>query len=344
MSLRRLHHSGLLERQLSPETVINRSGFEIPLQGKLPPLRRGYYFVENQPIAGDAPKDFIRVYTYGMARRRSPQKWTAYIAKVGHKWYPNESVTEHLLTRVGQLLGLTMAESSLMSAHGQIRFLSRYFLNRNQILVHGAQIFSGYLEDKEFVEEVERMGATSDLFTFQFIEEAIAARFPNKADSILEAYTRMLAFDAIVGNNDRHHYNWGVVVHANADHEPYFSPIYDTARAFFWNHPDSELHAVEQRAGSEPTAGFVEKYVRNSRPKTGWNGETNPDHFTLIRRIHDAHPNLRAGLVSLCRPRILHQVKALLNSEFRPLMSVVRREMIMTCLKRRLALLSETLT
>ena len=173
------YRSGLLEQQLSHEQVINRSGFEISSQGALPPLRKGYYYtVVGQTIAGDAPKDFIRAYTYGKAKRANPRKWPAYIAKVGHKWYPNESITEHLLTRIGQVLGLQMAESSLVSAHGQVRFLSRYFLGRNQNLVHGAEIFAGYLEDKDFVEEVERVGATQDLFTFQFVKEAIQAQFP----------------------------------------------------------------------------------------------------------------------------------------------------------------------
>ncbi len=84
-----------------------------------------------------------------------------------------KSGTEHLLTRIGQLLDLKMAETSLVSAHGQIRFLSRYFLRRNQRLEHGTQIFADYLKDDQFVEEVEEEGATQDMFTFQFIEEAI---------------------------------------------------------------------------------------------------------------------------------------------------------------------------
>ena len=325
-----------MEQQLSQEQVINWSGFEISSQGVLPPLRKGYYTVVDQTIAGEAPKNFIRVYTYGKAKRSNPRKWPAYIAKVGHKWYPNESVTEHLLSRVGQLLGLKMAASLLVSAHGQVRFLSRYFLGPNQSLVHGAEIFAGYLEDKDFVEEVERAGATRNLFTFQFIEEAIKAQFPGQASSILGAYTRMLAFDAIVGNNDRHHYNWGVVVHAHACHEPFFAPIYDSARALFWNDSESKLQAVKQNPDPQRLHAFFERYVKNSKPKTGWNGEDDPDHFSLIQKIHHSYPDLRAELSGLYRPQFLRQVKEMLDSEFQPLMSPLRREMILECMERRL--------
>ena len=45
-----------------------RSGWEIRAHAA-PPLRRKDYDVANRPMDGDAPKDFIRVYAYGEARR-----------------------------------------------------------------------------------------------------------------------------------------------------------------------------------------------------------------------------------------------------------------------------------
>ncbi len=343
MPIRPLYRSGLLKQRLSRETVINRAGFEINPHSALPPLRKGYYYVVDQAIAGDAPKNFIRAYTYGMGKRSNPRKWPAYIAKVGHKWYPNESITEHLLTRIGQLLGLQMAESFLVSAHGQVRFLSRYFLGRNQKLVHGAEIFGGYLEDEAFVEEVERVGATRDLFTFQSVAAAIRDRFPDRASSILKEYTRMLVFDAIVGNNDRHHYNWGVIVHEQRGHAPRFSPIYDSARALFWNDSESKLQALQRDPDPNRVPAFLKRYIKNSRPKTGWDKKKNLNHFDLIQEIHRAYPALRPALVALCRPQLLQRVRETLDSEFRPLMSTLRREMILACLKQRLQELRQRL-
>ncbi len=336
--------SGLLKQHLSHEQVINWSGFEIRNQGVLPPLRKGYYYtVAGQAIAGDAPKSFIRAYTYGTANRSNPRKWPEYIAKVGHKWYPNESITEHLLTRIGQLLDLQMAESYLVSAHGQIRFLSRYFLERNQNLVHGAEIFADYLKDEQFVEEVEQEGATQDMFTFQFIKDAIQEQFPDQARPILMGYTRMLAFDAIVGNNDRHHYNWGVVVHGHRRHEPYFSPIYDSARALFWNNEESKLEDIKKDLDSQRLPAFIARYVKNSRPKTGWDGVNRPDHFALIQKIYQNYPDLRSVMSGLCHEQLLQHIRETLNGEFGPLMSALRREIILLCLKRRLYLFKKAI-
>ena len=336
--------SGLLKQLLPREQIINWSGFEIRNQGVLPPLRKGYYYtVAGQPIAGDAPKDFIRAYTYGTANRSDPRKWPGYIAKVGHKWYPNESITEHLLTRIGQLLDLKMAESYLVSAHGQIRFLSRYFLERNQNLVHGAEIFADYLKDDQFVEEVEQEGATQDMFTFQFIKDAIQEQFPDQARSILEGYTRMLAFDAIVGNNDRHHYNWGVVVHGHRRHKPYFSPIYNSARALFWNNEESKLEEIKKYPNPQRLPAFIARYVKNSRPKTGWDGVNRPDHFTLIQKIYQNYPDLRSVMSDLCHQQLLQRIRETLNGEFGPLMSALRREIILHCLKHRLYLFKKAI-
>lgn len=197
---------------LRPAIIENYSGYKFDWRGKIAPLRKGYHILEQEKsVGGDAPKDFIRVYEYGHGFKRSPKSWPAYISKVGHKWYPVESITEFLLNRIGETLGLNMASSCLMAAGEQIRFLSRYFLSSNEQLVHGAQIFAGYMADDEIVEEIERMGMSRDFFTFHFVEASLRHQFPDHAEKLLEGFTKLLLFDAITGNNDRHFYNWGVI-------------------------------------------------------------------------------------------------------------------------------------
>ena len=134
----------------------NFSGFN-PRSGKAIPVlkKHQYHIVEDFSISGDAPKDLLRLYEYGEARKANVGKWPLYIAKVGHKWYPNESITEYLLNRLGECLGFTMAGSKLAVVGKQIQFLTKYFLKGDQQLIHGAEIYADYLSDKEFVEEVE---------------------------------------------------------------------------------------------------------------------------------------------------------------------------------------------
>src|SRR5690349_8608814 len=95
------------------------------------PLPRGRHTIADAAtmlwIPGDAPKNFIRIREYDQGIRRPTHpisRWVGYIAKVGSKWYPIESITEHLLTRIGEVLGVRVAQSQLRMVGGQVRFLS----------------------------------------------------------------------------------------------------------------------------------------------------------------------------------------------------------------------------
>ncbi|MBL9118169.1 MAG: HipA domain-containing protein [Verrucomicrobiaceae bacterium] len=324
-----------------PYPIINRSGLHVPHSYGLPSLKKGKFHLLEAAVAGDAPKDFLRIYQYGHGRRSRPCSWLAWIAKVGHKYYPNESITEHLLTRVGQSLGLKVADSQLMWFRGQLRFLSRYFLRpKCESLVHGAEIFAGYLEDRAFVEEVELKDEARNLFTFQFVEQALENRFPDHWENLLREFTRLLAFDAIVGNNDRHFYNWGVIVDVTGKRPPAFSPIFDTARALYWNTTESRLAEIARDKNRRKS--HQSKYVERCYPKTGWDGVTSPNHFGLIRAICEGRPALREVLQEIPVAPLTNQLRVLLTSEFRKLISPLRADFMLECLDRRAMLFQES--
>lgn len=325
-----------------PYPIINQSGNPVIRPSGLPMLRDGRFRVLAAAVAGDAPKDFVRIYEYGKGYRSRPGSWPAWIAKVGHKYYPNESITEHLLTRIGQTLGLRVADSRLMWFGSQLRFLSRYFLRpKRESLVHGAEIFAGFLADRDFVEEVERNNEARNLFTFQFVEQALRDRFPGHADELLVDFTRLLAFDAIVGNNDRHFYNWGVIVDVDGRRPPRFSPIFDTARALYWNTREDRLQEVAR--DPKRRAANQERYVQRCFPKTGWDQRASPNHFELIAAICGDHLRLRTALQDLPLESLRSRVSEVLEGEFRRLISPLRADFILSCLDRRAILFSRAI-
>jgi hypothetical protein len=316
---------------LRPAKIENYSGYYFNWHGKLPPLRKNnYIIIEDKSVGGDAPKDFIIVYEYGSGLRSRPNTWPAYIAKVGHKWYPMESITEYLLNRIGEVLGLEMAFSRLMVAGEQIRFLSRYFLTDHEQLVHGAQVFSGYLEDEEMVEQIEREQMSRDLFTFQFVEASFRHQFPEYASSLLNSFVKLLVFDAIIGNNDRHFYNWGIITDITGKIPPRFSPIYDTARGLFWNVAEHQIN--ERLKKPKEMNDFLKKYLNRSLPKTGWEEVKNINHFNLIELLFKKDQRYCDVCSELLNFEKLNAVIDLLNKEFSTLMSIERRQIIEQCL------------
>lgn len=152
--------------RIAQAPVLNDSGFRLRGLAGIAAVKPDRCVVEDVTITGEAPKDFLRIYLHGEARRSNRKAWPRFIAKVGHKWYPMESITEQLLTRLGQTLGFVMADSRLFWVRGQLRFCSRYFLGPGESLVHGAEIFWGYLNDRDFVERIEAEKQARNLFTF----------------------------------------------------------------------------------------------------------------------------------------------------------------------------------
>lgn len=322
-----------MKTQLQRAPIFNYSGWEVKSHPTIEDLRQGYFQKVTKAIAGEAPKDFIRVYEYGDGRRANPRNWPGYIAKVGIKWYPNESITEHLLTRLGQVMGAPVTPSRLMWVHGQLRFLSRYFLRREESLVHGAEIFAEHLGDREFVEEVEDAKLSRNVFTFQVVDESIRNVFPDQADEIMVQFVRLLQYDAIVGNNDRHFYNWGVITDLKGRRPPRFSPIYDTARALFWNTSEENLERTEKQKN---LGQFMTKYVDQSLPKTGWDGLDAPNHFDLIEAIYRSYPQYQPILEEIDSDRLMPQFETLLDEEFSGLLSSRRTKFVLGCLKERI--------
>lgn len=318
------------------------------IHGSVRPLRTGYYRVLKDDLGGDAPKDFIGVYEYGEAPLKTPNLWAKHIAKVGHKWYPLESVSEHLLNRIGEVLGLNMAHSQLRVAHGQLRFLSRYFLKEGENMIHGAQIYSTYLQenDHHFVQEIEDENWARKLLTFQFTNEAIKSMFPSQHEEIMNQLVKLLVYDAITGNNDRHFYNWAIITHITGKNPPKFSPIYDSARGLFWNKDERTIKRKFYETKDDKTDinySYLDFYMKKSRPKIGWEGwsdETDINHFQLIANINKHYPQYQNICKELIKKVYLQSIHTLIDQEFITFYTSQRLYLIKECLKKRFEILN----
>ncbi len=329
-----LGQKGYFWAVLKEERIENYSGVN-PCFGNILPLKKGYWKDLGLFPAGDAPKSFIALYEYEKnsgVRRANYKTWPKYIAKVGHKWYPLESINEYLFNQIGEALGLKMAASKLMMAGNQLRFLSRYFLKTDESLEHGAQIFAGYVADLQMVESIEEQGLARKFFTFDFAEKAIRHMFPQESEQILKGFVKMLVFDALTGNNDRHFYNWGVITHIGRKKTPIFAPVYDSARGLFWNDAESKL--LKWWEQPKPIDDKIRKYAEQSKPKIGWEGLDDLNHFDLISKIFLRNPSYTAVCIELVNSS--NQIKTIkLVDGFSELYSPYRLELIKRCLQYR---------
>jgi hypothetical protein len=324
-----------LTEEIRHEEIVYFADDRRPWERLIPTIKRSTYRVQSTSdlsIHGDAPKCFLLVKGYqpGISMRRT-RNWSRYISKVGSKWYPVESITEQLITRVGQHLGFDVADSLLRMVGRQVRFLSRYFLDdENESLAHGIELFRDNF-GHDFVEDVAARKVERSFYTFSVVIKSIERTFPEAADAIVSGFVQMLLFDAIVGNNDRHPANWGVITSTRMTTLPRFSPIFDTARGLFWNASEA---AIRLKLADK---GAFQAYITNSRPQIGWHEEPNLNHFHLLQRIVDAYPEYRGLMENKAKSLDLDRCGSLLREEFSSLMSSDRLRLILTCLEARLS-------
>ena len=301
-------------------------------------LKEDEYLVKNYELDGDAPKQFIKAYFYeegSTVRKSSSSSWHSYIAKTAEKWYPHESVIEYMINRIGQVLGLNMNDIRLVWANGQIRFLSKYFLKKNDKLIHGAEICGEHLGDQLMAQEIANNKTTSrELFTFEFIKDSIRSVFPESFDNLLVELVKMITFDALVGNNDRHFYNWGVIdTKKKTSKLPTFAPIYDSARGLLWNLNDENIKHflnVHKNGGKK-----VVNYIEEASPRISIEGNTQANHFQLINFLKKYNSEYPEIVNELANAENEENVLKMLRSEFFPLFISQRSEIITLILETR---------
>jgi len=234
-----------------------------------------------------------------------------------------------------------MASSKICFIGGQIRFLSLYFLNnKKDELLHGADLYAGFLNnDRQFIDDIEENKMTQDFFTIKFTKEVLDDFFDENGKQIFINFMRMLFFDGLVGNNDRHMYNWGIVRDIFGKDIAVFSKIYDTARGLLWNRTEEQLDKI---INNNNINSFVKKYCENSKPKIGIENMKVVNHFELIERYKE-HYKADNFIYSIFANEMLENVINMIDKKYSKLLSKNRRIMIIEILKFRFNKIKEIL-
>ncbi|MGF1560442.1 MAG: HipA domain-containing protein [Flavobacteriaceae bacterium] len=326
----------ILKAKLRKELYAQQSGY-VNLN-KIPHLKEEHYYITDIPLDGDAPKQYIKAYyNYkNCPRRNEHRNWHGFFAKFGRKSYPHESVIEFIINKAGEELNLLINKTQLVRVGGQVRFLSQDFLSKNQKLIHGIEIIGEYFEDVEFAKEIDQdRKERRKYLTFELIETAITHVYPKNFSEILDDLVKLIVFDAIIGNNDRHYYNWGLIGYVRKSNleSPTFSPIYDTARALLWNFTDEKIESTyaQYKNGSNQ----LESFIKKSKPRIST--ESNPDanHFDLVHFLFNYNNNYKEVIVNLINDENRKKVIDCLNKYCTLYFSDTRKSLILALINKR---------
>ena len=119
-----------------------------------------------------------------------------------------EHWAEKIASEIAELLGLPTHEVRIARYEGRMGCAVKSFLKKNEILVHGNELLAGaikgYDKDKQWGQADHHFSNIVDT-----IEKWFPGRFRKSVSLHIVGY---FVFDALVGNTDRHHENWGMLL------------------------------------------------------------------------------------------------------------------------------------
>ena len=170
-----------------------------------------------------------------------------------------EDWAEKVAAELAKLVGFDAADVELAEFSGRLGCVCRSFINlqRGEGLVHGNEILAGHVTGYDREKRFKQSDHTLDN-----IVTAIQSVFPGKsADSVLARLARYVVFDALIGNTDRHHENWGLKLSFDAEKKTQFvsvAPSFDHASSLGRELRDEARADILARSG-------VAKYIAGGR-------------------------------------------------------------------------------
>lgn len=222
-----------------------------------------------------------------------------YLFKQSRDIYPEQFWAEVIAYRIGLLtrVAVPVAFPAWNRATGTCGALIEWFYGYSEIpaerYVRGSYFLHSVIDDYDL-----KKGKQHNLHTVQRIcaKMARSAQPPRLAQNWLNTWARVLAFDALIGNTDRHHDNWGFLFEIGSlgvAESIRLAPAFDNGTSL----------ATELTAERIATADdvFVTRYIARGTHHMRWSLEEpkKAGHRELLQRMVAEHPQLRVEMVDV---------------------------------------------
>ena len=169
--------------------------------------------------------------------------------------FTGEDWAEKLGAEIAATLQIPAAQVELAEYETHRGASSKRFLSSsNETLVHGNEILAGMIGGYDRAKKLHQNDHTLDNIFVAF--RKFLRRYPYRA-AVLGKLAEYFVFDALIGNTDRHHENWGITVELTPVPVK-AAPSFDHASSLGRELPDSKRLQILQQ-------GRMDAYVRKGR-------------------------------------------------------------------------------
>ena len=145
-------------------------------------------------------------------------------------------------------------------------------------------------------------------YSLQMIERSISGLLE------ISEILRIMIFDCLIGNSDRHHSNWGIIQYITDDNtKKHFClklcPLYDNGSSLcsYEDNSDLELFFKDKMK-------FEALVNTKSKSAIGWENERPIKHFELLKKIQENYYKLTVPYIKIIKYNINEEkINALLN-------------------------------
>lgn len=198
-----------------------------------------------------------------------------------------ENWAEKVCCEIARLLDLPHAEYELAQCGETKGVVTKSFVPTGGRLIFGNELLAGFKRHAGqlnlFQTKQHILRLVMSITSKRWVEFPLNWNAPSALVDCSEVFVGYLLLDALVGNQDRHDENWGLILVAE-ERKVYFAPTYDHASSLGRNEPDQNRI---DRLNTRDVGRSVEAYVKRASSRLYLN-DSSPNTLKTIDALYEA--------------------------------------------------------
>jgi len=246
-----------------------------------------------------------------------------------------EHISEHLAHKIGNVIGVPTAKVDIGEYKNRIGCMSYFVCEENEVLREGIWFISAKFPKYDAESMIDIDGGK--YYCLDHLLEAV----PNVFSTTM--WIRMMLFDFLIGNRDRHQSNWAVLIRIDEDKSVRlrWCPLYDNGSSLCCYIDEEE---ISELLGNDKVR-FESVVDSKSRSLIRINGNKKslPSHREVVRYLLKNYGATREIARDFVRKLLPETIDELLVEYPENLLTDTKKDLIRRFLKRKCEILSELL-